>query len=57
MIPKQDLCCGRPFYYYGMLDDAKRYLNEILTGLEPALADDIPIIGLEPSCVSVFGTK
>ncbi|MEO6953225.1 MAG: FAD-binding and (Fe-S)-binding domain-containing protein [Polyangia bacterium] len=48
------LCCGRPLYDYGYLDEAKRYLLRILD----ALADDIekgtPIVVLEPSCAAVF---
>ncbi len=54
VIPQKNLCCGRPLYDYGMLDQAKAKLLEILNTLEPFLEQGIPIIGLEPSCVSVF---
>ena len=53
-IPKVSLCCGRPLYDYGMLDVAKKLLKEILTHLKEEIDKGTPIIGLEPSCVSVF---
>ncbi len=53
-IPRQALCCGRPLYDYGMLDRAKRQLREILQALAPEIAQGVPMIGLEPSCVAVF---
>ena len=30
VLPKRDLCCGRPLYDYGMLDTAQRWLLQIL---------------------------
>ncbi len=53
-VPRQSLCCGRPLYDYGMLDTAKKLLGQILTTLGPAIRSGIPVIGLEPSCVTVF---
>jgi FAD/FMN-containing dehydrogenase/Fe-S oxidoreductase len=53
-VPPQPLCCGRPLYDYGMLDLAKRKLHQIIDVLRPAIRAGIPVIGLEPSCVSVF---
>jgi len=53
-IPRQSLCCGRPLYDFGMLDTAKKLLYQIIAGLQPAIQAGIPIVGLEPSCVSVF---
>jgi Fe-S oxidoreductase len=53
-IPEQTLCCGRPLYDWGFLGMAKTLLREILTALGPALDEGVPIVGLEPSCVSVF---
>ena len=29
-VPMQHLCCGRPLYDYGFLDQAKQYLTRIL---------------------------
>ena len=53
-IPQRQLCCGRPLYDYGMLDLAKRLLNETLDELRDELRAGTFIVGLEPSCVSVF---
>ena len=53
-VPRMSLCCGRPLYDYGMLDLAKRMLHDILAALRPAIRAGIPVVGLEPSCVSVF---
>lgn len=53
-VPRQSLCCGRPLYDYGMLDSAEKLLHEILTNLRPAIQRGVPVIGLEPSCVTVF---
>jgi Fe-S oxidoreductase len=54
IIPKANLCCGRPLYDHGMLDRAKFLLLQILDELSPEIAAGIPIVGLEPSCVAVF---
>jgi FAD/FMN-containing dehydrogenase/Fe-S oxidoreductase len=54
VIPKKRLCCGRPLYDWGFLDRARKLLVETMDALAPELAAGTPIIGLEPSCVSVF---
>ena len=54
VVPKANLCCGRPLYDYGMLDRAQVLLLQILDELSPAIEAGIPIVGLEPSCVAVF---
>jgi len=53
-IPEQSLCCGRPLYDHGMLATAKWLLRQILETLGPQIAEGVPIVGLEPSCVAVF---
>jgi FAD/FMN-containing dehydrogenase/Fe-S oxidoreductase len=53
-LPKPHLCCGRPLYDHGMLDRAKSLLLQILDTLQPEIEAEIPIVGLEPSCVAVF---
>jgi FAD/FMN-containing dehydrogenase/Fe-S oxidoreductase len=53
-IPRHRLCCGRPLYDHGMLSAARRRLTEILESLRDDLEAGTPIVGLEPSCVSVF---
>lgn len=54
VVPKISLCCGRPLYDYGMLNLAKNLLKKILKSLKDEILKGTPIIGLEPSCVSVF---
>jgi FAD/FMN-containing dehydrogenase/Fe-S oxidoreductase len=54
VVPKADLCCGRPLYDYGMLDTAKRWLRQILRELKDEIEAGTPLIGLEPSCTAVF---
>lgn len=54
IVPEARLCCGRPLYDYGMLDLAKRKLGQVIEALRPAIRAGIPIVGLEPSCLSVF---
>ena len=53
-IPRERLCCGRPLYDHGMLTAAKRRLTEILESLRGEIEAGTPIVGLEPSCISVF---
>jgi FAD/FMN-containing dehydrogenase/Fe-S oxidoreductase len=53
-VPKASLCCGRPLYDYGWVDKAKQLLLRCLEELRPYIRDGVPVIGLEPSCVSVF---
>jgi FAD/FMN-containing dehydrogenase/Fe-S oxidoreductase len=53
-VPKANLCCGRPLYDHGMLDRAQALLLQILDALSPEIEAGIPIVGLEPSCVTVF---
>jgi Fe-S oxidoreductase len=53
-VPKEHLCCGRPLYDFGMLDDAKIYLRTVLDALSGEIDSGIPIVCLEPSCASVF---
>jgi FAD/FMN-containing dehydrogenase/Fe-S oxidoreductase len=53
-IPDASLCCGRPLYDYGMLSLARRSLKQALRALRQDIHDGVPLVGLEPSCVSVF---
>jgi FAD/FMN-containing dehydrogenase/Fe-S oxidoreductase len=54
VVPASPLCCGRPLYDYGMLSLARRYLRRILRELRPVIAAGVPLVGLEPSCLTVF---
>jgi FAD/FMN-containing dehydrogenase/Fe-S oxidoreductase len=53
-IPRRHVCCGRPLYDFGFLDQARSYLLRILDQFEPQIAAGIPVVMLEPSCASVF---
>jgi FAD/FMN-containing dehydrogenase/Fe-S oxidoreductase len=53
-VPAQRVCCGRPYYDYGMLEQAKRALQRVLEVLGPRLDAGMPIVVLEPGCLSVF---
>jgi Fe-S oxidoreductase len=53
-VPGMSLCCGRPLYDFGFLDQARRQLRQILYVLGPALRKGVPVVGLEPSCLAVF---
>jgi FAD/FMN-containing dehydrogenase/Fe-S oxidoreductase len=53
-VPRRHLCCGRPLYDFGMLDEAKQYLLNILEVLREPIDGGVPIVVLEPSCASVF---
>lgn len=53
-VPMQSFCCGRPLFDYGMLDEAKGKLLQILNALRSPIEEGTPIVVLEPSCASVF---
>lgn len=53
-LPRRLLCCGRPLYDFGMLDQAKAQLIEIMETLQQDIEAGVPIVGLEPACVAVF---
>ncbi len=54
VVPRESVCCGRPFYDYGMLDRARRHLARILKLFRGAIAAGVPLVILEPSCAAVF---
>ena len=47
----RNLCCGRTFLAVGMVDEAKRQAEYLLSALIPIAQADIDIVGLEPSCL------
>jgi len=53
-IPQRHVCCGRPLYDFGLLDQAREYLRRILDEFEPQIQAGLPVVMLEPSCASVF---
>jgi FAD/FMN-containing dehydrogenase/Fe-S oxidoreductase len=54
MVPQSHLCCGRPLYDFGLLDEAKEYLERVLSALTKQIFAGVPVVVLEPSCASVF---
>ena len=54
IVPEATLCCGRPLYDFGMLGLARTLLHEVLDALRPHIRAGVPVVGLEPSCVSVL---
>lgn len=54
VLPPSGLCCGRPLYEHGFLDQARHALTRILDALGDDIRAGTPIVGLEPACISVF---
>jgi Fe-S oxidoreductase len=48
------LCCGRTFLATGAVDEARREAGRVLAALAPYLTRNVPIVGLEPSCILGF---
>ena len=48
----QTVCCGLPLISTGQLDAAKANLSETITTLDAT--GDVPIIGVEPSCLATL---
>src|SRR5579871_2237189 len=48
------LCCGRTFLAIGKVDQARHEAERTLAAFAPFLAQDMPVIGLEPSCLFSF---
>jgi FAD/FMN-containing dehydrogenase/Fe-S oxidoreductase len=51
-IPRDPLCCGLTWISTGQLDRARRVLRRSVAALREH--GDVPVVGLEPSCVAVF---
>jgi Fe-S oxidoreductase len=47
-------CCGRPMISKGLLKEARKNAAHNVARLFPYAARDIPIVGLEPSCIAAF---
>jgi Fe-S oxidoreductase len=54
IIPDGHVCCGRPLYDYGFLDAAQRYLRKTLSSIRAEIRRGVPVIVMEPSCLTVF---
>ncbi|CAH2945210.1 MAG: Fe-S protein, homolog of lactate dehydrogenase SO1521 [uncultured Paraburkholderia sp.] len=54
VLPRKRLCCGRPLYDYGLLDEARALLRSTVNELADDIRAGVPVVGLEPGCLSVF---
>ena len=45
------LCCGRTFLAAGLVDEARAEARRTIDALKPFVERDVPVIGLEPSCL------
>lgn len=50
----EQVCCGLPQFSTGQLDIARASVARTAALLEPLLAQGIPVVGMEPSCVSMM---
>lgn len=48
------LCCGRTYLSAGLVEQARAEQSRVMAALRPFLERDIPIVGLEPSCLLTF---
>jgi len=53
-VPRQHVCCGRPLYDFGFLQQAREYLLKILDEFAAPIGAGRLFVFLEPSCASVF---
>jgi FAD/FMN-containing dehydrogenase/Fe-S oxidoreductase len=53
-IPSEQVCCGRPLISKGLLDEVQPLHRTLLEVLSSAIAQEIPVVGLEPSCILTF---
>ena len=51
---RRPLCCGRTFLNAGMIDHARYEMRRSIDALLPYVDHDMPIVGLEPSCLLTF---
>ena len=47
-------CCGRPMISKGLLRRARRLAEHNVARLQRYVDEDVPVVGLEPSCVTAF---
>ncbi|WP_370616237.1 FAD-binding and (Fe-S)-binding domain-containing protein [Mumia sp. Pv 4-285] len=52
----ESVCCGLTWISTGQLDGARRNVERTVAALHPYVAAGIPVVGLEPSCLTVLRT-
>ncbi len=53
-VPTEPVCCGLTWISTGQLGTAKRVLRRTVSALAPHVRDGGLVVGLEPSCTTVF---
>jgi FAD/FMN-containing dehydrogenase/Fe-S oxidoreductase len=53
-VASQQVCCGRPLISKGLLDRARQNAERNVQALAQYATQGIPIVGLEPSCLSAL---
>ncbi len=53
-LPQQTVCCGRTLLSKGLVSEAQVEALGTVAALYPYAAQNVPIVGLEPSCVSAL---
>ncbi len=53
-LPAWRVCCGRPYYSLGLLDEARRAGRHLLAILAPEIDRGTLVVGCEPSCLLTF---
>jgi FAD/FMN-containing dehydrogenase/Fe-S oxidoreductase len=48
---RRPLCCGRTFLSAGLVEEARGEAERMLNALQPWVTQDVPVVGLEPSCL------
>ncbi len=51
---ERPLCCGRTFLAAGLVEEARAEARRTVAALRPFLEADVPVVGLEPSCILTF---
>ena len=54
VLVESKACCGRPAFSKGLLDTARTMAIRNLRGLESYASRGIPIVGVEPGCISML---
>ncbi len=54
---KRPLCCGRTYISYGQLDKASKELNRFNDYVIQNNYVDLPVVGIEPSCLLTFNDE
>src|SRR5690606_363937 len=54
VLQSRPLCCGRTFLSVGLVEEARAEARRTLEALAPWAAREVPILGLEPSCLFTF---